>query len=119
MLLRGEKCGGGGGGSLLTVSLKSCGGEPGLKTGGGGGGVWGGVCCAPVGGVCLSQRLWVDIKKRSASMLQRGDTARSYRIGAHTPAVPERSRSHRTYMDGQRKATFRMNLSAGARNFWI
>lgn len=41
MLLRGEKCGGGGGGSLLTVSLKSCGGEPGLKTGGGRGGCGG------------------------------------------------------------------------------
>ena len=39
---------------LLTVSLKSRGGEPILKKGGG--------CCAPVGGVCLSLRLGADIK---------------------------------------------------------
>lgn len=55
-------------GSLLAVSLKSCRTEPILKKGGG--------CCAPVGGVCLSQQQQpgFDIKK-SVSMLQRGDTA--------------------------------------------
>ncbi len=100
----------GGGGSLLTVSLKSCRGEPILKKGGG--------CCAPVGGVCLSQRLGVDIK-RSASMLQRGDTARFE--GSDTPIelVPGRYPSDRGHTDGQRHTAVGINLSAGARNFWI
>lgn len=56
-------------GSALTVSLKSCRGEPTIKKGGG--------SCAPVRGVCLSQRLGVDIKKKSGSMLHLGGSSRS------------------------------------------
>lgn len=48
------------------MSLKSCRGEPILKKGGG--------CCAPVGGVCLSQRLGVDIKKSACMLQQSGDS---------------------------------------------
>lgn len=90
------------------MSLKSCRGEPTLKKGGG--------CCAPVGGVCLSQRLGVDIKK-SVSMLQLGDTAQ---FGCtDTELVPGRSASDRGHMDGQRNIAFGINLSAGARNLSI
>lgn len=46
---------GGGGVSMLAVSLKSCRGEPVLKKGGG--------CCAPVGGICLSQRLLLTLRR--------------------------------------------------------
>ena len=59
--------GGGGGNLSLTVSLKSCRGEPVLEKGGG--------CCAPVGGVRLSQRLGVDIRgeERVCQCLSVGD----------------------------------------------
>lgn len=92
------------------MSLKSCRGEPILKKGGG--------CCAPVGGVCLSQQLGVDIKK-SVSMLQLGDTARFEGTDTHTELVPDRYSSDRGHTDGQRHIAIGINLSAGARNFWI
>ena len=104
MLLRGI--------SLLTVSLKSCRGEPVLKKGGG--------CCAPVGGVCLSQRLGVDIKKkRSVSMLHRGDTAHFEGTDSQIELVPGTYSSDRGHTDGQRNTAVGINLSAGARNFGI
>lgn len=77
MLLRGWGVGG-----------ESCRGEPILKKGGG--------CCAPVGGVCMSQPLGVDITK-NVSMLQRGDTARFEGTDSRTELLPEtlvRQRTH-------------------------
>lgn len=78
-------------GSALTVSLKSCRGEPTIKEGGG--------SCAPVGGVCLSQRLGVDIKKESASMLHLGGSSKS---GRRLEKKSNREGAHRsedTWMD--------------------
>lgn len=62
--------------------------------------------------------LGFDIKK-SVSMLQRGDTARFEGADTHIELVPGRYSSDRGSTDGQRNIAIGINLSAGARNFWI
>lgn len=52
-------------------------------------------------------------------MLQLGDTARFEGTDTQTEPVPDRYSSDRGHTDGQRHIAIGINLSAGARNFWI
>lgn len=95
----GRSAGEGGGGSLLTVSLKSCGGEPGLKTGGGGGG----------GGEFAVRQLEVSACRSGSGLTLRrgarpcfsGEIQRVLTVSALTLQRYQRDRGHieHTWMD--------------------